>query len=166
MNVKSHLLTIFSVCFLVMSFSVAGQEKYYYGNNEKIYIRIVEDKVVISISSDSASEMKTILSSHPKSTSTEWKNDTICVLTTALTPKEMREYDFKMLKGIKSIQPVYMLDELELFITDEIMVSFHDDVESEMIERLHREHNVVVKKKNKALSTAFRSSRCRCFGDS
>jgi subtilisin family serine protease len=132
---NKKLLVVSLLCALISieSFSQTGGKRYYYAFDEKIFLDSVENKMVISFQSNNVTVIQTLTAS----TETEWQNDSIYIVTVANSQMEAFKDDLLQLGGIKSVQPMFAVDGMEMGVTNEIVMKFHNGVSQQEIDSLH-----------------------------
>jgi hypothetical protein len=127
------------------SFSQTKEKRYYYAYGERIFLTEVPNKMMISYSKASIDAFKTNLIDVAESV---WQNDSVCIVT--LNPSQNKETltnRLRQIKGIKSIQPLYVTDEgNELGVTDEVVLQFNKDISQQEMDKLHKKYQVFIKK--------------------
>ncbi|GHV08110.1 hypothetical protein FACS1894160_1850 [Bacteroidia bacterium] len=78
---KTKIIFIIIVGFCLPNFTVSADQKYYYAYNKKIFLNEVENKVMISCCASDIFTIKKALAENSNATKTEWKNDSICIVT-------------------------------------------------------------------------------------
>lgn len=141
---KKKLLFTLLLCTLISieSFSQAEGERYYYSLNKKIFLREIEDKMVVCFQSKHAEDVKARLQTER----IEQQYEGIYIVNVAGNRKESLKRDLSQIKGVKSIQPMYRTySGVEVGITDEIVMKFHNNVSQQQIDELHSKHQVQIK---------------------
>ena len=141
---KTKILFVSLLCALisVKSFSQAEGERYYYSLNKKIFLRKIDDKMIVSFQRNSAVDVKTRISSEK----IVWQNDSIYILNIGNDRQKTLKSDLLQTKGVKSVHPMYAACGVEVGMTDEIVMKFHKDVSQQQIDEIHRKYQVRVKK--------------------
>jgi len=105
---KTKILFVSLLCALisVKSFSQAEGERYYYSLNKKIFLREIDDKMVVSFQRNNAADAKARLQTERAIQ----KNDSVCIVDVASNRKESLKRDLSQIAGVKSVQPMYAAD--------------------------------------------------------
>ena len=141
-----------SIFLLLLSMSYDRmEEKFYYAFEEKIALKEVENKVVVSFEPQKSSNIQKVLQQNAKITHMELlDNYNRYILTIEKSSAKTLTKELRGLEGIKSVKSVYATSEgSEHCITDEILVQFKEDVSKDEIDRINKKFNVVVKEINK-----------------
>lgn len=147
---------ILFIAISVVSLVASAQEnkKFYYVNDEKIYLEESKDKYVIAYNGvSSASERKSLISDN-YARFTEWKSDSICFIEINPTLRSNLDFvnDLKKQSNVKSCFPIYITDSgSEIGITNEIIVKFKKDVSTGRVNNLsslQSKYNLNVKKES------------------
>lgn len=124
-------------------------QKYYYGGDKKIYIDEVPNKFVLRFDDKYRSAIQKSLQKNARILDIELDdfNKIFTFTTTENTALKSLMEDFKKQSGIKSINPMYVYDniydKLEMSVTDEIIVQFKDNVSQNY--EMHKKYQVEVK---------------------
>ncbi len=120
---------------------------FYYAFNEKIELIPVENKMVARYDSDRRRLFNDLnLPEYISGEQVMWIDDSTIVVTVKDLSEKIRLINNKAWQSeLVSLQAVYMtVDGLEMYITDEILVRFHDEVSWDRIGRIHEKYNVRV----------------------
>jgi subtilisin family serine protease len=144
MRKSCFILMFLGILISMESFSQTKEKRYYYAYGEKNFLTEIPNKMLISCYATSE-EIKAKLKDIAE---TVWHNDSICLVTLdASQKKEALKNSLRQIKGIKSIQPLYLTDEGdELGVTDEIVLQFNKDVSQHEMDELHKKYQVAIKK--------------------
>ena len=119
-------------------------QRYYYAFNEKRILNEVENKMIISFQRSGIDDVNTLINL----SRIIWQNDSVCIVNVENARKETLRKDLIQIKGVKSVQSMYMnVDSLEMGITSEIVMKFNEDVSQQQIDELHKKHQVSVRKR-------------------
>lgn len=149
MRHKYVIFTIVALLILaVMSFTNSSNSKFYYAYNEKIYLNELDNKLIVRYMHNKKSNKELIsLSAEIADKQLEWKDDSTCVIT--ITPQEKEYFKNKILKqpDVKSCNPIYSINTgLEMGVTDEFVVRFHENASPKEIDKLHKNYDIEVVK--------------------
>jgi subtilisin family serine protease len=137
------ILSLLSIFISTKSFSQSKERRYYYAFEEKIYLNEVDNKLIASLQKEHAVDIKTLING----AGTEWQSDSICIITTDNSLKEVLKESLLQAEGIKSVQPLYATDDgMEIGITDEFVVKFKTGVTQEQKDALSQKYRAVLKR--------------------
>jgi len=114
---KNKLLIIGLICTSIASFSQTNEQRYYYAFNRKIFLNEVENKMVVCFQSKYAADAKARLQTERAIQ----KNDSVCILYAENSQRAILRRDLLQLKGVKSVQPMYEADGIEVGMTDKFI---------------------------------------------
>lgn len=132
----------------VMSFTVSNDQRFYYAYNEKIYLNELDNKLIVRYKHSKKSDKGQIsLTVELAEKQFEWKDDSTCIITLAASEKIRFKEKIHKQTDVKTCNPVYAISTgLEMGVTDEIVVRFHDNVTQKDIVNLHKKLRVEVVK--------------------
>jgi len=138
----------FKITFLLLLITifVYTQGKYYYSFNEKIYLDVVENKIVISFNKNNFSNIENYLKQKVNIQEIEFhQENTSCIITTDVTNANTLIKDLSMQAGIKTVKPMYLAcGGYEFGITDKIIMKFLPHITQQEIDNINTKYNVEV----------------------
>ncbi|WP_445956398.1 S8 family serine peptidase [Yeosuana sp.] len=141
--------TVLLLAILVaMSFSLSQQSKFYYAYTEKIFLKELDNKLIVRYNKNKKTDKK-LISSYLElgDEFIKWEDDSTCVVVT--DPSKMKNIKDKILKqgDVKTLNMMYSVNSgLEMGVTDEFIVKFKENVSQKEIEKLHKNHGVIAVK--------------------
>ncbi|HOH70365.1 MAG TPA: S8 family serine peptidase, partial [Sedimentibacter sp.] len=141
-------IIIIGILIIIYSFKESNTtDKFYYAYNEKIFLIPSKNKIVIRYNNSKRKEFKNLsLPIFIEEKQIEWQDDSTIVITAQdrlFRNKLTNEKGWQ--NDIVSMHPVYKEESgLEMYITDEILVKFYDNVSQKQINEIHKKHNVKV----------------------
>jgi subtilisin family serine protease len=131
---------------VITNFTSQTERKFYYSCDEKIFIDEVDNKFVIAYNAAGFSDIKSILLNDFKIKDVEWQHsNNICIVTIDASQQSIFKETLLKQKDVKSVQPLYVAERLEMCLTDEFVVTFNADVTQKEMDKLNRRYHVSVK---------------------
>ncbi|SDC01442.1 S8 family serine peptidase [Williamwhitmania taraxaci] len=143
------LFTVLLLCIAaIMSFTRSNNSSFYYAYGEKVYLNEQDNRLVVRYNQGKKSDRKQIsLFSKLADKLIEWKDDSTCIITVDASERDVFKDEISKQTDVKSCNPVYSINTgLEMGVTDEFLVKFHENVPQAEIEKLHRKFGVKVVK--------------------
>jgi len=132
---------LFALLLCTLMSNEVFSQKYYYAYNEKIILKEVENKMIVSFQRNNLDNIKTLINL----SQIEWQNDSVCIVKIENTLKGTFKKDLSQIKGLKSVQPMYAtIDGMEMGVTNEIVVKFNKDVSQQQINELHKKYQASI----------------------
>lgn len=141
--------SIFALAIMAMlGFTSLKNESYYYAYNEKVYLEELDNKIVVRYNHNKKSDKKKMsLYSELADKHIEWKDDSTCVITLPASSKAELKERIKLQSDVKLCNPVYKVNpELEMSVTDEVLIKPKDDTSQKELEKLHKKYGIEVAK--------------------
>jgi len=141
-------IIIIGILIIIYSFNESStNDKFYYAYNEKILLLPSENKIVIRYNNSKNKVFKTLeLPVFIEEKQIEWQDDSTIVITAQDRISKNKLISEKGWQNdIVSMHPVYTEESgLEMYVTDEIIVKFFDNVSQKQIIEIHKKHNAKV----------------------
>jgi subtilisin family serine protease len=141
-------IIIIGILIIIYSFKESNTtDKFYYAYNEKIFLIPSKNKIVIRYNNSKRKEFKNLsLPIFIEEKQIEWQDDsTIVIIAQDRLFRNKLTNEKGWQNDIVSMHPVYKEESgLEMYITDEILVKFYDNVSQKQINEIHKKHNVKV----------------------
>ena len=142
-----HIVLLLAI-LVAMSFSLSQQSKFYYAYAEKIFLKELDNKLIVRYNKNKKTDKK-LISSYLElgDEFIKWEDDSTCVVVT--DPSKMKNIKDKILKqgDVKTLNMMYSVNSgLEMGVTDEFIVKFKENVSQKEIEKLHKNHGVIAVK--------------------
>jgi len=122
-------------------------QKYYYAFDEKIFLDIVPNMVVLSFEEKYLAEIQKFLQEDTQIRNMELANLGKCYILTTTEKSNVKVLmnDLKKLPGVKSVNPIYATSEGALIpMTGDIVVKFKENVSQHKIDEIFQKYRLVV----------------------
>jgi hypothetical protein len=123
------------------------ERKFYYAYDKKIFLDEVENKFVIAYHPAGLSGIENALSNDFKIKDAEWQYfNNICIVTVDASQRSTFRKKFLKQKDVRSVHPLYAVDDCEMALTDEFVVKYNAGAAQREIDKLSETYRVSVKK--------------------